>query len=52
MPIDAVGGCSMGAPIAGGVALDLDDDELIELAERQFHKLLDYTVPGGGAPQG
>jgi predicted acylesterase/phospholipase RssA/CRP-like cAMP-binding protein len=45
VPIDAVGGCSMGAPIAGGVALDLHDDELITLAERQFHKLLDYTVP-------
>jgi len=45
VPIDAVGGCSMGAPIAGGVALDLGDDELIALAERQFHKLLDYTVP-------
>ncbi|MET0908456.1 MAG: cyclic nucleotide-binding domain-containing protein, partial [Ilumatobacteraceae bacterium] len=45
VPIDAVGGCSMGAPIAGGVALDLDDDEMIALAERSFHKLLDYTVP-------
>ena len=45
VPIDAVGGCSMGAPIAGGVALDLDDDEMITLAEDQFHKLLDYTVP-------
>jgi predicted acylesterase/phospholipase RssA/CRP-like cAMP-binding protein len=45
VPIDAVGGCSMGAPIAGGVALDLDDDEMITLAEESFHKLLDYTVP-------
>jgi len=45
VPIDAVGGCSMGAPIAGGVALDLADDEMISLAERSFHKLLDYTVP-------
>lgn len=45
VPIDAVGGCSMGAPIAGGIALDLGNDELLELAERQFHRLLDYTVP-------
>jgi predicted acylesterase/phospholipase RssA/CRP-like cAMP-binding protein len=45
VPIDAVGGCSMGAPIAGGVALDLDDDLMIALAERSFHHLLDYTVP-------
>jgi lysophospholipid hydrolase len=45
VPIDAVGGCSMGAPVAGGVALDLGDDELESRAETQFHKLLDYTVP-------
>ncbi|MET0663248.1 MAG: cyclic nucleotide-binding domain-containing protein [Ilumatobacteraceae bacterium] len=45
VPVDAVGGCSMGAPIAGGVALDLDDAELIALAEKQFHRLLDYTLP-------
>jgi predicted acylesterase/phospholipase RssA/CRP-like cAMP-binding protein len=45
VPVDAVGGCSMGAPIAGGVALDLHDAELIALAEKQFHRLLDYTVP-------
>jgi predicted acylesterase/phospholipase RssA/CRP-like cAMP-binding protein len=45
VPVDAVGGCSMGAPIAGGIALDLDDAELIALAEKQFHRLLDYTVP-------
>jgi len=45
VPIDAVGGCSMGAPIAAGIALDLTDDELVDMAEKQFHKLLDYTVP-------
>ena len=45
VPVDAVGGCSMGAPIAGGIALDLDDAELIALAEKQFHRLLDYTLP-------
>ncbi len=45
VPVDAVGGCSMGATVAGGIALDLDDAELIALAEKQFHRLLDYTVP-------
>ncbi len=45
IPVDAVGGCSMGATIAGGIALDLDDGELAALAEQQFHRLLDYTVP-------
>lgn len=45
VPIDAVGGCSMGAPIGAGVALDLNDDDLIALAERSFDRLLDYTVP-------
>ena len=45
VPVDAVGGCSMGAPLAGGIALDLGDAELIALAEQQFHRLLDYTVP-------
>ena len=45
VPVDAVGGCSMGAPVAAGIALDFDDAELIALAEKQFHRLLDYTVP-------
>jgi predicted acylesterase/phospholipase RssA len=45
VPVDAIGGCSMGAPIAGGIALDLGDTELLALAEQQFHRLLDYTVP-------
>jgi predicted acylesterase/phospholipase RssA/CRP-like cAMP-binding protein len=45
VPIDRVGGCSMGAPMAGGVALGLDYDDLVDLAERQFHGLLDYTLP-------
>jgi predicted acylesterase/phospholipase RssA/CRP-like cAMP-binding protein len=45
VPVDAVAGCSMGSIIAAGVALDLDDDALVQVAERQSHRLLDYTLP-------
>jgi predicted acylesterase/phospholipase RssA/CRP-like cAMP-binding protein len=45
VPVDAVAGCSMGSIIAAGVALDLGDDALVQLAERQSHRLLDYTLP-------
>ncbi len=45
VPIDAIAGCSMGAPLAGGVALGVELDELIPTVQRQFHKLLDYTLP-------
>jgi predicted acylesterase/phospholipase RssA len=40
-----VAGCSMGAPIAAGIALDLNNDALLALAKQQFHRLLDYTLP-------
>ncbi len=45
VPVDQVAGCSIGAPLAGGIALGVPDDEHVETAERQFHKLLDYTLP-------
>jgi predicted acylesterase/phospholipase RssA len=45
VPIDAVVACSIGAPLAGGIAQDVPLDSLDEVAEAQFHKLLDYTVP-------
>jgi predicted acylesterase/phospholipase RssA len=45
VPIDSVGGCSMGAPIAAGIALDLPLADLETLAEAQFSGLLDYTIP-------
>ena len=45
VPIDAIGGCSMGAPVAGGVALDLNDEALEAHAISSFHRLLDYTIP-------
>jgi predicted acylesterase/phospholipase RssA/CRP-like cAMP-binding protein len=45
IPIDTVGGCSIGAPIAGAIALDIPVEELEDIVEGQFHRLLDYTVP-------
>ena len=45
VPIDRVAGCSIGAPMAGAIALGLEYDELLELAEDQFRRLLDYTLP-------
>ena len=45
VPVDAVAGCSMGAAIASAIALDLHGEDLLVLAQQQFHRLLDYTVP-------
>jgi predicted acylesterase/phospholipase RssA/CRP-like cAMP-binding protein len=45
VPIDAVAGCSIGAPLAAGIATGLDPHELVEVMQRQFHNLLDYTLP-------
>ena len=45
VPIDHIGGCSIGAPIGGGIALGMNPDELTELVRSQFHRLLDYTIP-------
>jgi predicted acylesterase/phospholipase RssA/CRP-like cAMP-binding protein len=45
IPIDAVAGASMGAPLAAAVAMDTPDDELVPMIARLYHKVLDYTVP-------
>jgi predicted acylesterase/phospholipase RssA/CRP-like cAMP-binding protein len=45
VPVDAIAGCSIGAPLAAGIAPRVADDELVEVAQRQFHRLLDYTLP-------
>jgi predicted acylesterase/phospholipase RssA len=45
IPIDAVAGCSMGAPLAAGAALLVTPERSVEVASKQFHRLLDYTVP-------
>jgi predicted acylesterase/phospholipase RssA/CRP-like cAMP-binding protein len=45
VPIDHIGGCSIGAPIGGAMALDVSFEELVDVAESQFRRLLDYTIP-------
>ena len=45
VPVDALGGCSIGATMASAIAIDTPTDSLIEFARRQFHRLLDYTLP-------
>jgi predicted acylesterase/phospholipase RssA len=45
IPIDAIAGASMGAPLAAMVAMDTADDELVPAVARLYHKVLDYTVP-------
>ncbi|MEM7275584.1 MAG: cyclic nucleotide-binding and patatin-like phospholipase domain-containing protein [Actinomycetota bacterium] len=45
VPADALAGASMGAVFAGTQAMDIPPEELVALAERFFHKPLDYTLP-------
>ncbi len=45
IPVDEVAGCSMGSVIAAVIALGEDGEPLMELVEKQFHRLLDYTLP-------
>ena len=45
VPIDRIGGTSMGAIMAALAALHQDDTEMADVARRQFRRLFDYTVP-------
>lgn len=45
VPIDLVGGSSMGAVIATGAAMGYPPAEALAIAKRQFSSLLDYTLP-------
>ena len=45
LPVDRVGGASIGAPIGAGMALGMDAAELTQEVTRQFHRLKDYTLP-------
>lgn len=45
VPIDAVGGTSIGAPLTAAIAQGVTPDELEDEAERLFHGILDYTLP-------
>jgi predicted acylesterase/phospholipase RssA/CRP-like cAMP-binding protein len=45
IPIDMVGGSSMGAIMAAGAVLEWSDDELVPRASELLTGLLDYTLP-------
>lgn len=45
VPIDTIGGCSMGAMLGGAIALDMPPDEIEGFIESQCRRLLDYTLP-------
>ena len=45
VPIDLVGGSSMGAVMASFLSLGISADEIIPFAKSAFHSLLDYTLP-------
>lgn len=45
IPVDMVGGTSIGSALGGVMAMDLSPDETVDKAERLFRGLLDYTIP-------
>ena len=45
VPVDLVGGTSIGAVLAALVAMGLDPTEIAEFARRQFRSLFDPTLP-------
>jgi predicted acylesterase/phospholipase RssA len=45
VPIDAVGGCSIGAPLGAAIAGGVPLASLVSVVQRQFDHLLDYTLP-------
>ncbi|HZB41301.1 MAG TPA: cyclic nucleotide-binding and patatin-like phospholipase domain-containing protein [Ilumatobacter sp.] len=45
VPVDAVGGCSIGAPLGAAMAGETPFGQLVDVVQRQFAHLLDYTLP-------
>jgi predicted acylesterase/phospholipase RssA/CRP-like cAMP-binding protein len=45
VPIDMVGGTSIGAPICGWVAQGKNAADCLQAASKAFHSLIDYTLP-------
>jgi NTE family protein/lysophospholipid hydrolase len=45
LPIDLVGGTSMGAIIAGGVAMGLRSGDLLQECQQRFSRIFDPTLP-------
>jgi predicted acylesterase/phospholipase RssA/CRP-like cAMP-binding protein len=52
IPIDALAGSSMGAPLAALVAIGTPVDELVARTAALYHRVLDYTVPITGMVRG
>ena len=50
--VDMVGATSVGAPIAGWIAMGKNAAQCQKLAHEAFHKLLDYTLPSTSLIQG
>ncbi len=45
IPIDIVGGTSMGAIIGGGIAMQFDSQKIVATCKQYFSTLFDYTLP-------
>ncbi|HVL90066.1 MAG TPA: patatin-like phospholipase family protein, partial [Actinomycetota bacterium] len=45
IPIDAIGGASIGSIMAIGPASGVEADEMIDITAKRFAKLIDYTLP-------
>jgi predicted acylesterase/phospholipase RssA/CRP-like cAMP-binding protein len=45
VPVDHIGGSSMGATLGAVIAQGVGAEELIATAERQFRRVVDYTLP-------
>jgi len=45
IPIDIVGGTSMGAIIGGGIAMQFDSQKILATCKQYFSALFDYTLP-------
>lgn len=45
IPIDMIGGTSIGGALGGAAAMNIGSEEYVEMIERLFHGLLDYTIP-------
>jgi predicted acylesterase/phospholipase RssA/CRP-like cAMP-binding protein len=45
IPIDYIGGTSIGSVFGGTVAQGLSDREMIAVAQESFHRIMDWTLP-------
>ena len=48
LPIDGLAGASIGAALAGLVAIETPTEDLVDRTTDLFHRVLDYTVPVSG----